>query len=487
MKYSIGDTILYKIQPLTDFTLSNQHRADAYGTLFAQGPGVIVELFETLDAGATAKIHQFKGVQSQHDEVLYCFEDTALIPIHHIIEHCTIYSAPQPSEPTSGPRYHCSYAIYMHECFWQTFDWESHREKALSRRSQGLSSNELWNVVKKPGDHVQTGMTDLPKVTHITNVDDGKTVDPKRLDAEIWLESLSKDSQAAGSPSQTNNHAVSFEATAIDTALLAPDSRRYDPAFADPEATVVLTSFDDVSYRMHPVILRTSSNLPPIDADLDEYSDVLGRLLRMISGLGAGNWKTLEDVEEVLAAVHKYGMTGPILDIRCTVLSSFFVEQPLRAFVVAARYGWEDEAKLASKHTLQISIHDEQHALLLEQTPSNYLTRLLRLHRTRRDKFRAHISRDNRCFGVEACPCCQESHSQENAPALRNLMNSMVWEMDRQPAGLDLISGQWKEWPAYEARQLCPKFPGSNVKEAEYEQRIMQDLKAGIECLPSTI
>lgn len=65
MKYSIGDTILYKIQPLTDFTLSNQHRADAYGTLFAQGPGVIVELFETLDAGATAKIHQFKGVQSQ--------------------------------------------------------------------------------------------------------------------------------------------------------------------------------------------------------------------------------------------------------------------------------------------------------------------------------------------------------------------------------------------------------------------------------------
>lgn len=65
VKYNIGDTILYKTQPLRDFTLSKQNRADAYGTLFAQGPGVIVELFETLDAGATAKIHQFMGVESQ--------------------------------------------------------------------------------------------------------------------------------------------------------------------------------------------------------------------------------------------------------------------------------------------------------------------------------------------------------------------------------------------------------------------------------------
>ncbi|KZP28576.1 hypothetical protein FIBSPDRAFT_885450 [Athelia psychrophila] len=226
------------------------------------------------------------------------------------------------------------------------------------------------------------------------------------------------------------------------------NAHQYDPAFADAEATVVLTSSDGISYRVHPFNLRTASTLPQVDAILDEPSKVLGRLLRMISGLGAGKWETLDDVRYVAAAAQKYGMLGPVLDIRCTVLASFLAEQPLKVFLFAARCGWEDEAKLASKHTLQISLHDDQHAPVLDQIPPQYLNRLTRLHRTRRDKFKAHILRDNKCFGIGVCPCCHQAHTQADAPALLNLVNLMVWEMDRQPAGLDLLSGKWKEWPA---------------------------------------
>jgi len=75
----------------------------------------------------------------------------------------------------------------------------------------------------------------------------------------------------------------------------------------------------------------------------------------MISGFETPKLESFDEVEDMLAVAKKYDMPGPFTTIRATLTSPIFLEQPLRLYVIAARYGWDDEAKLASKHSLSLS------------------------------------------------------------------------------------------------------------------------------------
>ncbi|KAF7968590.1 hypothetical protein HWV62_30033, partial [Athelia sp. TMB] len=167
-------------------------------------------------------------------------------------------------------------------------------------------------------------------------------------------------------------------------------SATYDPAFTEEDATIVLTSSDGTNYRLHPFTLRTTSGffrhmmtLPPgssrnrsvqgSESDqitLSEGSDVLGRLLKMISGLPLERQGSAEEVQAVLAAAKKYDMPGPIDTIRSSFTSSSkFMEDPLITYAIAARNGWDEVAQLASSHTINECLQDEEHQLLLQQIP----------------------------------------------------------------------------------------------------------------------
>jgi len=272
----------------------------------------------------------------------------------------------------------------------------------------------------------------------------------------------------------------------------------YDTAFAEDDANIVLTSSDRVNYRVHAFTLRTTSgffrdmiSLHQHAAEscedtiaLDEPSNVLGALLRLISGFGVMKWESYDQVENVLAAAQKYDMTGPLMIIRSAITSPIFLKQPLRLYAIAARYEWEEEAKLASKHSLVLSIHDDEHAAILERIPTAYVLRLFRLHRVRRDEFRKHVTRDYGCFGIQHCAYCGQSF-QKSAVAL--LMNLIIWEMDRRPAGDGLLEGQWKEWPVCKGcpcTQSCTaRFPTIGYQ----GDIIMEDIKTCLSSLPSTI
>jgi len=274
----------------------------------------------------------------------------------------------------------------------------------------------------------------------------------------------------------------------------------YDVAFAEDDAKIILTSSNGVSYRVHSFTLRTTSgffrdmmSLPQHDSaesrgdtiTLDETSDVLGSLLRMISGFGAVKWASYDEVENVLAAAQKYDMRGPILTIRSAITSPFFLEQPLRLYAIAAHYGWEEEAKLASKYSLRLSLHDNEHATILDRIPTTFILRLLRLHRLRRDEFKKHVTRDNGCFGIQNCPYC---HERVQNSALEHLMNLMIWEMDRHPAGNELLEGQWKEWPVYKGNACTNSCHGGGTfSSLGYDPRIHADIKSCLQSLPSTI
>jgi hypothetical protein len=120
----------------------------------------------------------------------------------------------------------------------------------------------------------------------------------------------------------------------------------YDPMFDSKDADFVLCSSDGTYYRIHSFILRTTSSfframltlpqqpndpgeLETIAVTLGETSKVLGVLLRMISGLEIPKWESLDDVEAVLDAAHKYDMPGPMAALRLIASSHLFLAEPL--------------------------------------------------------------------------------------------------------------------------------------------------------------
>lgn len=276
--------------------------------------------------------------------------------------------------------------------------------------------------------------------------------------------------------------------------------RTYHPSFSEEDATIVLTSSDATSYRMHPFTLRTTSgffrdmiSLPQNGvADvkavqdeqiaLDEGSKVLTPLLKMISGLATEKWKSLEEMEGVLNAAQKYDMAGPISTIRSTVTSKspskITLENPLRMYIIAARNDWDEEAQDVSAHTLNVCLHDETLAPMIQQVPSPYLLKLFHLHRSRREKFREYIERDNRRFGIDVCNSCRSGRQQT---PLEQLAQMFVWEMDRQPEGKLLEEGAWKEWPLYKGN-MCPH--DSATMASKCGEKIAEDIRVGLKSLP---
>lgn len=283
------------------------------------------------------------------------------------------------------------------------------------------------------------------------------------------------------------------------TTIASDQLHKYHPLFAEEDATIIITSSDGVHYRMHPFILRTTSgffrdmiSLPRHGGVAESYEDhitlnergkILENLLRIISGFGVLQWESLDELEDVLAAAQKYDMPGPQLAIRSVIRSGIFLKTPLRLYAIAACYGWEEEAKIASKLSLDMSIYDDEHTAILERIPTSYILRLFRLHRDRRNQFRKHVSRDNGCFGIQTCADCNRAVKNSG---LEQLMNLIIWEMDQRPAGSDLVEGIWKKWPAYKS-EPCQCGRSKTFVATVYGEKITEDIRACLKVLPSTI
>jgi hypothetical protein len=252
---------------------------------------------------------------------------------------------------------------------------------------------------------------------------------------------------------------------------------------------------------MHPFTLRTTSgffrgmltlprgdSIPVSDHEeritLDETSNLLGTLLRIISGFKIKNWESFEEVESVLVAAEKYDMEGAVALIRSAITSPTFLEQPLRLYAIASRYGWEEEAKLASKHSLARSIYAEEHSPILERVSSPYLLRLLRLHRGRGIDFEKLVTKDDKLLGIHSCIGCG---CKITGWPVMALIKATVLYLDRRPAGDDLLDGQWKKWPEAQGK-VCSRVNCSyGMDHPHYIARITMSIESSMRVLKSTI
>jgi hypothetical protein len=160
----------------------------------------------------------------------------------------------------------------------------------------------------------------------------------------------------------------------------------------------VLRSSDGTQYRVHSSVLSTASGYfrAVLKGEVAEQRDrdviqleapdkVLEPLLRVVCCLPLQRWNSLRTVDAVLLYAEKYDMPGALTAMRTVMTSPLALEQAVWAYTVASHFGWEEEAKEASRHTLKLSIDDESYDSVLDRMSSQALRKLQRLHQRRVD------------------------------------------------------------------------------------------------------
>jgi hypothetical protein len=131
-------------------------------------------------------------------------------------------------------------------------------------------------------------------------------------------------------------------------------------------------------------------------------------------------------------------------------------EHPLRIYTVARRYGWEEEAKLASTETLKLNIHAPEHRPLLSRLSTEALLDLFDLHRERRDALRTRLAVSP--FIVGDATLCVSCHWRVEYATWRELKYKMIMEMDERPLGDTIVENGLHEWLEADAcwKAKCP-------------------------------
>ncbi|KAH9946683.1 hypothetical protein B0H21DRAFT_891872 [Amylocystis lapponica] len=193
---------------------------------------------------------------------------------------------------------------------------------------------------------------------------------------------------------------------------------KYHPDFDDTSADVVLCTPDHDRFRVHSIMLklvsgwfRTMFTLPQSAADgsadivldVDELSKVLAGLLTMVNGAALPSLDSIDLVEGILNAAEKYDMPGPMSIIRKLIISPPLISTPLRVYGISCRFGWVEEAKIASTHTLTMDLCAAEHLDDLGRMHGRDLARLMLLHRHRRDRLAAGLN-DSDVFSANKPP-----------------------------------------------------------------------------------
>ncbi|KDR71885.1 hypothetical protein GALMADRAFT_213710 [Galerina marginata CBS 339.88] len=280
----------------------------------------------------------------------------------------------------------------------------------------------------------------------------------------------------------------------------------YHPQFNSPDADIILVSSEETGYRVPHFTLRNTcgyfrgllaghnSSLVHPEADrqevidVDEKDKVLTKVLSMICGLHTENWESIDEADDALLLAQKWDAPGPLSIIRGAITAPIFLAEPLRLYAIATRLGWDEEAKLASTHTLTLDLYEEVNGPALERISTGRLMTVFRLHRERRDLFKSLIDSDDLFeagnSGRYVCPGCGEQMSNHT---WRELKARMFMEMDRRPLGDTLCSLEMEEWAeataCWEAK--CQKADCGRLNYNKLST--LRDIKSCLDRLPSHV
>ncbi|CAL1702874.1 unnamed protein product [Somion occarium] len=145
--------------------------------------------------------------------------------------------------------------------------------------------------------------------------------------------------------------------------------------FGDPSADLILRSSDGVEFRVHTLYLRKSSdffddmlslpqppspNTPVPVVDCCETSTTLHAILSFCypSMCPPTTFPNARDILDICFALEKFLMLKNAEDWIKRLLTNAVTSNPVAVYILAHRFGWEEEVKLAAKQTLFINLYE---------------------------------------------------------------------------------------------------------------------------------
>jgi len=203
----------------------------------------------------------------------------------------------------------------------------------------------------------------------------------------------------------------------------------------------ILRSSDGKELRVHQLILSLSSpvfqgmfSLPqPIDAssgipsvDVPEPFDILQPFLQYLYPRSPPRVTDISMWEALYAIADKYAaevITDPLRDM---LVPQFLETSPLRVYALASRWGFEEEAKIASTRTLTIDIFKDFPREDAELMGGVACQRLYLLHFNRREAARALVA-------DHPLPTPSNSSCQCPPPSYSRLVPSLCQRVSTRP------------------------------------------------------
>jgi len=272
--------------------------------------------------------------------------------------------------------------------------------------------------------------------------------------------------------------------------------------FSSASADLVLRTSDGVDLRVFSAILAEASpffadllSLPqpqstspgpsspnaytPAIVDISEMVEVMELLLRFVYPRPDPTIEKLDDLRPVLAAAFKYDFTAAIASLRRALVSPEFLEkEPTRVYAIACMYELEDEARLASSHTLKLELLAGALPAELKYITAFEYHRLLQLHKERREKACELLVRP------EEVRCANCTAVQFGKPCVPKWWDDFELrakaELGRHPVSDTVFSLQFL---SQSAAAGCPRCGTSLLASHD----ALTKLKASIDALPSTV
>ena len=211
--------------------------------------------------------------------------------------------------------------------------------------------------------------------------------------------------------------------------------------FDAPDTDTILRSSDGKEFRVHKVILSLASPVfqgmfglpqppePPSQIptiDVPESSDILAPFLQLLYPRSPPKVQDIATWATLYATAEKYSAEMVMETLRDMLIPRFLDTSPVRVYALASHWGFEEEAKIASRRILTIDILKDFPQDDAELMGGVACQKLYHLHVTRCEAAQALIINHPLPSSSDLSCCC-------DPPDYSNLISDLCKRVARRP------------------------------------------------------
>ncbi|KAI5118819.1 hypothetical protein M0805_000206 [Coniferiporia weirii] len=256
----------------------------------------------------------------------------------------------------------------------------------------------------------------------------------------------------------------------LEEQLTLPEPE-FQKGYDSPDTDLILISCDGQKFRVHSSIMGMAScffkgmlDLPGSSVEAKETEPITmqedGEVLKNILDIAYPDRAFFDFgdppfyiLRETCLAAEKYDMPGVMYSLQVFLRASLDRYSPIAAYVLACRFNWKEEARLASRASLSVDITEQRYMEELKLANGDDVIRLFQLRLLRRDALVAALSFEKepenpsligwrQLLKAIECPC-KSLRKHSNTPYLAVLKYQVLEKMEKYPDGSSLRADEF--------------------------------------------